>query len=414
MLISFFYTPLLLSFLGTEQYGVWATMMSVLNWLTIFDLGIGGGFRNLLSKKVIDNTKIEIKRVISTAYVLVSIVSITILIIGTVVSIFVNWHKVFNTDVDVQLAVFLILIFICLNFVFGLTGGILYAIQKAEYVSFIGLLIQITNFTGIFVIKNIGHPLNNGITMMASLYLIGGVFVNIFCLVFIWCKNSNYIPSINFFKKDYVHEIFSFGTKLFFVQIAAMILFATDNMIITQLYNPAQVSVYNITYVLFNVIYSIFYAVLTPMWSRYTMEQERKNFLWIKKAIQYQLILWIVFVFGVALFCMLFIPISHIWLHKDLNFPNSLILTMGVYTCINMFTGIFAIFLNGTGNINIELLLGVLGAIINIPLSIFLAKHVGFGLSGVCMATIICQLPGVIIYPMWVYRYLKVRVSNLD
>jgi len=60
MLVSFFYTPILLSFLGNEQYGVWITMLSVLNWLTIFDFGIGGGFRNLLSQKLANNDDVAI------------------------------------------------------------------------------------------------------------------------------------------------------------------------------------------------------------------------------------------------------------------------------------------------------------------------------------------------------------------
>ena len=90
MLVSFFYTPIVLSFLGVEQYGVWTTLLSVLNWLTIFDFGVGGGFRNLLSKKLVSGTKSDIKTVVSTAYItLIGIISLLYIILISI-SIFLN------------------------------------------------------------------------------------------------------------------------------------------------------------------------------------------------------------------------------------------------------------------------------------------------------------------------------------
>ena len=182
----------------------------------------------------------------------------------------------------------------------------------------------------------------------------------------------------------------------------------------TQLYSPEQVSIYNITFVLFNVVYSIFASILAPLWSRYTIENEKKNYIWIKNCLKYQLRLILIFILGILLLSCLFLPITKIWLHRDIDFPRSLIISMAIYTIVNMFAGIFATFLNGTGNINIELLLGLFGAIINIPLSVFFAKYFGWGLAGVCMATIVCQLPAVVVYPIWVKDYLGRMKQNVN
>ena len=38
ILISFFYTPLLLSFLGNEKYGIWSTILSITTWINFFDV----------------------------------------------------------------------------------------------------------------------------------------------------------------------------------------------------------------------------------------------------------------------------------------------------------------------------------------------------------------------------------------
>ncbi|MGK0701211.1 hypothetical protein ACR3I8_17565 [Priestia flexa] len=60
----------------------------------------------------------------------------------------------------------------------------------------------------------------------------------------------------------------------------------------------------------------------------------------------------------------------------------------------------FAYFLNGINKINGQLITVGLGAIFNIPLSIYFAKHLGFGAIGVVMATIICLLPFAIVGPI--------------
>ncbi len=53
-------------------------------------------------------------------------------------------------------------------------------------------------------------------------------------------------------------------------------------------------------------------------------------------------------------------------------------------------------YINATGKIKIQLYLSLLMALINIPLSIYIAKSLDFGVVGVMISTIICIAPGVI------------------
>jgi len=49
-------------------------------------------------------------------------------------------------------------------------------------------------------------------------------------------------------------------------------------------------------------------------------------------------------------------------------------------------------FLNGIGKINIQLLIGVLMAIVNIPLSVWISRSLGIGPAGIIIATLICNV----------------------
>ena len=67
ILISFIYTPILLTFLGDERYGIWATILSIITWINFFDVGIGNGLRNLLTKEIACNDQLESHKSVSTS-----------------------------------------------------------------------------------------------------------------------------------------------------------------------------------------------------------------------------------------------------------------------------------------------------------------------------------------------------------
>ena len=41
ILLSLAYVPVVLNYLGDYKYGVWAVVLSILSWISYFDLGIG-------------------------------------------------------------------------------------------------------------------------------------------------------------------------------------------------------------------------------------------------------------------------------------------------------------------------------------------------------------------------------------
>lgn len=90
-----------------------------------------------------------------------------------------------------------------------------------------------------------------------------------------------------------------------------------------------------------------------------------------------------------------------------MNVSNYLVFCMVVLMATEMFTGIFSNFLNGVSHINLQLVISVIAAILNIPLSIWFAKYVGLGVTGVCVGTIICQIIGCVCLPLDTLKYLR-------
>ena len=101
-ILNLVYTPLLLSYLGEEKYGLWATILSIIAWVNLCDIGIGNGLRNLLTSELANNELEDARKSVSTAYITLSIISLLITALLGVVSIFFNWGKAIRTATSVH------------------------------------------------------------------------------------------------------------------------------------------------------------------------------------------------------------------------------------------------------------------------------------------------------------------------
>ena len=152
-IVSLVYTPMLLSYLGDEKYGLWATVLSIITWINFFDVGIGNGLRNLLAKILAEDDQREAKKAVSTAYVMLTAIATVLLVVLGGISVFVNWNTVFSTIIPMKGVLLITFTFICINFVLALSNTLLYALHLAERVSIRNCLVQVANIVGLFVIS---------------------------------------------------------------------------------------------------------------------------------------------------------------------------------------------------------------------------------------------------------------------
>ena len=98
VLLGIVYTPLLLSYLGAEKYGLWATILSIINWINYCDVGIGHGLRNLVTKELVCNDEEGVRKSVATAYVILSIISMIVLFVCIIIVFSLDWIIVFSTE----------------------------------------------------------------------------------------------------------------------------------------------------------------------------------------------------------------------------------------------------------------------------------------------------------------------------
>ena len=389
MIISFFYTPMLLSYLGDESYGIWSTILSVINWINYFDVGIGQGLRNMLARSVALNDKDKSNRLVSTGYIALSTISMATCLIGVLLIGLLDINELFNTKLSVKPVLLVSFFCICINFMLSLSKTLLYATQQAEKVGIMTVLTQGINLLGIGVLSLFSKE---NLLAVAIVIGISGIVVNLIFTGRIWMHYSYLTPKINQFQSSELKGICNVGIKFFLIQIAALILYSTDNIIITHLFGPSSVTPYHTSYVAFGVLNGLFGAMISPLWSKYTVAMEQKNFKWIKETV-INLDKTLPFIGTVLIIgSLLFEPVSSIWLRKTLTYDAGLVQCMALYYFLTIWGSIYANVLNGMSKVNMQLILGFTSAILNIPLSFFLGRDCDMGTTGVCLATVVCML----------------------
>lgn len=220
-------------------------------------------------------------------------------------------------------------------------------------------------------------------------------------------------PSFRHYKKKHIKDLLNLGVQFFIIQLAVLVMFSTDNIIITQLFSAADVSSFNIAYKYFSIMIIAFSIIVFPYWSAFTTAFIKKDLLWIKGAFKKLIIIWILQVFIVVglIICANFV--YKVWVGDEIEIPVGLNVFLGVYVILYNFNNIFAYFLNGVSKIRLQLYSAVFVGIVNIPLSYLLVKHTNMGITAIALSNCICLLVCSLWAPLQCYKIINNTASGI-
>lgn len=387
--ISLSLIPLTLKLLDDYQYGVWITLFNVLSWISIFDIGIGNGLRNKFAEALAINNIKEARAYVSTGYFLMMGISIFLVVFFLVPWMIIDWTKVFNVPEyfgkDLYYLIGIAFFLTSIQFTIKLIGTLLTASHKPAVSELIGTVSNTLIIIILFFFKSL---------MINSLFSVGLVYTAVPLLVFIIASiyffNNQFkevSPSIRFFEKEKVKSLFSLGSQFFIIQIAVVVIFSTDSMIITHTLSPEEVTSYNIVFRYFAIVTMLAGIFMTPLWSAFTEAATKNDFDWIKKILKKQIKAMVLILAFVL--CLLFSAkwVIPFWLQEDIILSQILLWGMAGFALVSVWNNIFSFLLNGLSITKVQTYTSVIGTLINIPLSICFVRFWGNG--GVIIASIV-------------------------
>lgn len=410
---SLILVPLTLHYVNPTQYGIWLTLSSIIAWFGFFDIGFGNGLRNNLAEAIAHGENELAKTYVSTTYAVLSIIIFIVLAAFISINPFLNWSSILNSPLEMarelSLLALIVFSFFCIQFILQLLTTVMTANQEPAKASVFNLLGSLFSIITIYILTK---------TTKGNLVYLGTALgfapILVLAISSLWFYNREYkkfAPSFKYVKFIYARKLMTLGIKFFIIQIASITIYQTSNIIIAQLFGPQSVTSYNIAYKYFSVVLMVQGIILLPFWSAFTEAWVKNDIHWIKDTMKSLILLWGLITGGTVIMLIFSTFVYKVWVGKEIIVPLEISVIMSLYVILNGWCAIFSQFLNGVGKIKLQLYSGLFGAILNIPLSIFLGRKIG--IHGIVLSTCILSAISAIWSPIQYFKLIKHKAQGI-
>ncbi|MBK6285962.1 MAG: oligosaccharide flippase family protein [Draconibacterium sp.] len=415
VLIGLFYVPLLLNFLTQEKYGIWLTLTSILGWFSFFDIGLGNGLRNKLTEAFANKNMKLGKKLVSTTYALLICIFSVVLLIFHLCNFFLDWNSILNTNTienrELYILTSIVFTFFILRFIVQIISVVYLADQRPSISKLITTSGNLVSFLIVLILTRV--------TLKGDLILLGTIIsaipVVLFLVVSITSFNSRYKqlkPSIKEIDLKVSNGLVNFGAKFFVLQISYLIAYTTSNILITQFYGPAEVTIYNIAYKYFYIPVMVYSIILSPIWSAVTDAYIKSDYVWLKKTLKHLNLLSLLFVFGIVFMIIISNWVYKIWVGGDIVIPFSLSLALGLYSITVVIISPFSAYINGLGKLDLTIFLTLFGVPVYLGLAFVFSRWFDNS-TGIVLAVLSGQIIGLIAEPLQIHKLLYQKAKGI-
>ena len=399
ILLSFLLVPMTIKYIKPDLYGVWLTMTSLIGWVTMFDIGLSNGLKNKLSESLAVNKQDLAKTLVSTSYFIIFIFAFVLYLVFLVIHQFVDWQDVFNAHFvnsnKLRNAVHLVMVFFLLKFVTDIINVVSAAYQMVALGSLILLLNNLGLTIALWILIKTTTP--DFLTFASVLSIVPFFITLIISTILFLIKFRAVIPSFREIKIKKTKGIFNLGIQFFVLQIVFVVVFQTDNFLISYFFNPAEVTNFNIAYKYHSILAIIFSILLAPYWTAFNEAFYRGDLKWIKNAVNRQIKYFLLSLIVSVLMILIAPMVYQIWIGKNLKISVHVSIGLATYIGIMNWNAIFSNFLNGIGKIRLQMLFAPMVAFLNILLSIFLIKVIKLNVVAIPIANVISLSLGAVL-----------------
>ena len=381
--------PLTLSYLGTERYGLWMTISSIIAMLSFTDLGLGNGLLNSIAATHGRDDRDLAARFVSTGLVMLTLVAVAAAAVFAIIYPHVVWPRVFNvtspaavSEAGPAAAAFMG----C--FLLGLPLGVPQQVRIGYQESYVNsLFVGAGNLLGLALVL-IGISAHAGLPFLV-LAMAGAPIVTAVGNGLLLAWQRPYLrPRRHLIGRSAAHRLLRTGLLFFVLQIAVAVAFTSDSIVAAQVIGPSAVADYTVAVKLFLIPTTILTLVVTPLWPAYREAMVRGDADWIRATLRRSLKL----VLGISVPCSLVLvafgmPLVRLWVGTAVEPSFLLILGVGVWTVMGAVGNALGVLFNGAQIVRFQVLAASTMATVNIVISVLLAQRIG--VAGVVWGTIL-------------------------
>ena len=412
-LISLVLVPLTLGYLNPYEYGIWLTLSSILSWINSFDVGLGSGLRNNLGTAMAEKDRNKARGYVSTTFfMLVFLTSFIFVLLSLFINV-IDWYSILNVKREsvsnLDEVVIVSFFFFCLNFLLRFVGNVYQALQLPAINNLMGFVAHLLALVLIYILRQ---------TIPGSLFWVAVAYSSVMPVVYLLCYPLTFYklypflaPSLRYFRKDYLKDLFTLSLYFFVLQIMGLVLFSLSNVLISSLFGPDQVTPYNIAYRYFSLLLIFFNLLLAPIWAAATDAYAKNDFLWIRACRKKLNKFFVIIVLLVCSMVGLSGIVYKLWIGSAVEIPFSMSVLMGIYMLILLYSLIYSSLLNGMGKLRLQSANIVVAGMAFLPICYSLSKV--FGVLGILMGMCLIHLSGALLNVIQLNKILNNTATGI-
>lgn len=372
--------PLAVRYLGAERYGVWATITTTAVWINLLDLGVANTLTNHISRAYALADKRYAARFFTNALALTSGIAACVAFLFAIICPRINWERLFNVSADVSAQeishTVVAAVAIMLLGVVGNIGNKVLAgyqeVHRSSYALCAGGIASLLGLgAGIFL--HVSMPV---LFVMSAGCLTLANLANLALLV--TCLKPWLLPRPSLLDRSAMGELLRDGSSFLMIQIAAVVVFSSDNLIVSHYLGASEVTPYSITWRLVGLAAVLQSLIFPALWPAYAEAYAKHDYRWIRRTFSMTMkgtvALNLICVVVLVLFGR---ELIRIWAGASAVPSGHLLLAMGIWVVINGFMSVESCLLAALNRVRQQAWLSIVAAAVNIALSLVLVRYIG-------------------------------------
>ncbi|HEY4011333.1 MAG TPA: oligosaccharide flippase family protein [Acidobacteriaceae bacterium] len=403
LLISAVSLPLTVRYLGAQQFGIWVTVSSTVMMLSVMDLGVANTLTTMISRAYARGDRVAARQYYATAYWVSTAVSVLIAVVAVIAWPHLHWGAFFKvTDPglahEVSICVAIALAFFLLNLPLNLVNRVLSGYQQTQITNYFTLISNIMGLIAILTVIKLHGSLVMLMLVYSAALMSGTLILNGW--VNLWNRPWLF-PAPTAVQPEVLRSLLGSGVGFFLLQIAGLIVYNSDNLVISHYLGAANVVPYSVTWKLAGYASVLQTAIFPSLWPAYAEAYERGDYTWVRKTFWRGTRLAMGAVAAaVTVLVLVGRPLIR-WYIGPAAVPDEILLiTICAWTLMSTGMDLQACFLAAINRVRMQGVLSIVAAGLNLWLSIVLLKRIGS--LGVVLGTIISYVVTLVVPQTWI------------
>lgn len=389
-----------LPYLGQERFGAWMTIFSVATVLSFLDFGVGNALTNHVAQSA-SFGRDKVRSAITGGLLIVAIIAFVVFCFFNLIHPLIPWGALFKTESagllrEIESASrWFYLLFSTLLFS-NAAIKVFAGLQRAHFANTLQMVMYMMSIVGLFFAS---HN-EAGISILLSLTLSPVGITGMLLSIVLYREGYLSFGGVQQAIQDNLTSVLSVGGLFFILQIASIIGWGVDSMIISATLGLAAVAPFVIAQRIFQFVSQPFAILNAPFWPAYADAKFKGNIQYINQLFRRSFFSSLLGGTVGIVFMALIGP----WLvgflsNQEIVIDPIFIWLFALWVLFEITGNSISIYLNGTGKVKIQVLLSLIFVAIVVPFKLLASEQ--YGLNGLMIANISTYLL-VLMFPYFI------------